>query len=38
MKRTGILKMLLGFIVVFFIASILIMVVEPSINNLADAL
>ena len=38
MKRTGLLKILAMFIIVFFLASLLIMFVEPGINNFLDAL
>jgi voltage-gated potassium channel len=38
MKRTGILRMIAMFILVFFIAALLIMLVEPDINNIPDAL
>ena len=38
MRRTGILKMIAIFVIVFLIVSLLIMLAEPKINNYLDAL
>lgn len=38
LKRTGTNKLLYGYVCLFFIISVIIMIIEPNINNLGDGI